>query len=140
LVVNIHELILEPNGTTFTNILLIGEEQNETNNAFEAKVDSDIRMMHFVNAKPGPKPFHQKYPAIVNETLNFIQLHSFSAQSRRRTDVSNASGVSLSMIHDHLINTIPGLTHIGKDTIHHLFMPPNRKTKSSKRFKFLNYS
>lgn len=45
--------------------------------------------------RPGPKPFFEQFPELVTVVTDFVKLHGFSAEARRRSSVGNMMGVSL---------------------------------------------
>ena len=70
--------------------------------------------IHLEPLRRGPKPVRERFPQIVQETLDFIQLHGFSAQERRRTANATGSGVTLADVQAHLIATVPGRKSISQ--------------------------
>ncbi|CAH1785112.1 unnamed protein product, partial [Owenia fusiformis] len=130
--VNIHELYY--NATLFedlVNIDIADEQAKDTQNKIQRE-----------RTRPGPKPghggrqpLHKKYPNIVDGAVNYMMLHGFAAQQRRRTDVATSVGVTTKDLRKHLIETIPDLTTISTSTVSRLMMPTNLNFKSAKYYK-----
>lgn len=137
--VNLHELCLESDGKTFIDIINLDKHTDETDVQSTDTHSSDQSRPSFQSfgSKMGRPVLHDKYPDIVEKTVEFLQMHSFAAQERRRSSVSNASGVTLSDIRSHLLKTVPGLKDngISRSTIQRLFYPPNKRHKSAKQYK-----
>ena len=66
-----------------------------------------------------------------------MKQHGFAAQSRRRSDTGNSSGVTASQIREHLYTMIPELKEhqISLSTIRRLFHAPNKTFNASGRYK-----
>jgi hypothetical protein len=82
---------------------------------------------------------HKEFPLLVNTAKDFIESHGYSAQSRRRSNVAQSSGVSLRQIQKHVLDNVDGLSKKGVsiNTVHHLLAPPNKKCRSAKLYKGL---
>ena len=106
-----------------------GGEQKNTEGAASA---SDV-FHHLPSSKPGRKPLHQQFPEIVTIVTDFVQQHGFAAESRRRTSVGNAMGVTLAEIKAHVLSKIPQLAKKGfsRTIIHELFIAPRRNTRNA---------
>ena len=75
----------------------------------------------------------------MTETVSFICLHGFAANSRRRNLIANSCGVTLENLRQHLLDNVPGLKEHGlsRKTVHHLMMPPRAGTNAAKNYKGL---
>ena len=140
-VANLHELVFEPQGSTFADILLLNKniETESANKDLDTNNNEPVPNQNITYMKPkkrGPIPRHLQFPEIVQATVDFVTQYSFSAQERQRTDVANVSGVNLHHVQEHLLSTIPGLKEKGlsKSTVHHLFTAPRRGTANAKHF------
>ena len=107
-------------GDTYADLLLLGGAESE---AVVPQEEAPEMMSTHVRNKPGRHPLYEVYPEIVTHTVTFIKLHGFSAQSRQRSTVGNAMGVSLEDVRQHLLNKLLELCKrgISKTTVHSLF-------------------
>lgn len=134
-IVNIHEMV-----TSSTFIEDVLNLDIDTANPDVPGTGEPINMKHIPKNKPekiGRTPLNIKYPQIVNLATNFIQLHGFAAQQRRRTEVGNSAGVSLEQIRRHILSKIPELKSVSRYTVHRLMIPPRSSTIASKYYKGL---
>ena len=76
--------------------------------------------------KRGRLAKHVQFPALVGETVRFLELHGSAAHTRRRNDVGNSLGVTLADLQKHLLSSIPGLQAKGlsRSTVHRLLVAP----------------
>lgn len=51
------------------------------------KPDANHPLPPYVKQKSGRSAIHVKYPEIIEATLEFLKVHGFAAQSRRRHDI-----------------------------------------------------
>ena len=84
--------------------------------------------------RPGPKPFFEQFPELITVVTDFVKLHGFSAEARRRSSVGNMVGVSLKDIVEHVKQKIPELkeTSISRHTIHRLLVASHIKGQESR--------
>ena len=68
--------------------------------------------------------FLQKYPTLVKDVKDYIALHGFGAQDKRRSEVGTI-GVTIGQIRTHL-QTIHDDLEVSLDTIRRLMVPPNK--------------
>ena len=59
--------------------------------------------------KRGRPAKHVQFPALVEETLCFLELHGSAAHTRRCNDMGNSLGVTPANLQKHLLSSIPGL-------------------------------
>ena len=135
--VNMHEFLLNATGDTFADMLTLdspvsGGEQKNTEGAASA---SDV-FHHLPSSKPGRKHLHQQFPEIVTIVTDFVQQHGFAAESRRRTSVGNAMGVTLADIKAHVLSKFPHLAKKGfsRAIIHELFIAPRCNMRNALRY------
>ena len=104
--------------------------------AAEAGKEPECEIVHHVPLKPGCKPLHQQFPEIITLITDYVQLHGFSAQSRRRSQVGNSMGVSLRDLQDHLKEKIPQLKKrgISRTTVHQLLVAPRQGVRNASRY------
>ena len=137
MLVNMHEFSLNATGDTFADMLTLDSpvsdgEQKNTEGAASA---SDV-FHHLPSSKPGRKPLHQQFPEIVTIVTDFVQQRGFAAESRRRTSVGNAMGVTLAEKKAHVLSKIPQLAKKGFSRMitHELFIAPRRNTRNALRY------
>jgi hypothetical protein len=138
--VNLHELSLDSDGNTFADIINLDETTDQTEKETGATAsNTPVYSESYSQSRLGRPLLHKQYPDIVEKTVQFLQLHSFAAQEKRRSSISNASGVTLNDIRTHLLKTVPGLKEngISRATVHRLFHPPNKRHNSAKLYKCL---
>lgn len=135
--VNMHEFSLMAHGDTFADLLLLDVEDNvlEEQQGEEPPQAAEV-FNHLPRQKPGRKPLHMQYPEIVTIVTDFIQLHGFAAESRRRSTVGNAMGVTLAELKAHVLSKVPSLANkgISRTVIHELLVAPRRKTRNAQRY------
>ena len=68
---------------------------------------------HRPQHQPGRKALHVQLPEIVSLVTDYIQLHRFTAESRRRSTVGNAVVVTLDEVRADLLSNVPGLAKKG---------------------------
>ena len=115
--IDVIELVFRPG---LVHELLTLDESLEMNN-FEMNNLKDITHVEegaFFYKKSGPVPLDKKYPQILVEIMNFVKLHGFAADSRRRN--TTLCGVTIENIHSrhcHIVwcdyrgHTFPPLPH-----------------------------
>lgn len=86
----------------------------------------------------GAIPIHKRFPNLPDVVCMFVKQNGVSAQERRRSGTYNV-GVSLEDIRKQVLREIPEIINwgISVDTIHRMFMPPNRRNKAHKLYKGL---
>lgn len=145
ILVNMHEFSMLAKGNTFADMFALVESKDITSDERQlpqSHTSSEQVIGHSelsVVMPSGRKPYHEIYPKLVTFVTEFIRLHGFSAEARRRSTTGNLMGVSLADIRDHVQEKIPELKKCGisRSTIHHLLCPPRKITVSSNRYKGL---
>ena len=84
--------------------------------------------------KRGKKRIVSKFPEIVGVVKKKLEDNSPMAQGRRRTDTMYVNGVTLSELRHEVLNSIPELEDISKDTIHRMMIAPNKSRNNSKSY------
>ena len=75
-----------------------GEPQTMSSSAPQAS-DANIPVVHHrPQLKPGRRPYYMEFPQLVTTVSDFVKLHGYAAEARRRTTVRNAILVSLWLI------------------------------------------
>ena len=101
-IVNMHKFLFSGHRDSFGDLLLLDGPVNA--DCVSAEADNsetstggaeEPQVVHHVPLKPGPKPLHKQFPEIVTLVTDYVQLHGFSAQSHRRSQVGNSMGVTL---------------------------------------------
>lgn len=147
-VVNIHEMYVD--GNFFEDILNIDihevppsnerKQQNDDEHVFNRETPDQNK------SKPGPKPGtggrpkkHEQFPTVVQHAVDFLKMHAFSAESRRRNDISLSMGVSMPELRAHLLKIVPDLQKNGMSlsTTKRILVAPNQHMKSAKYYKGL---
>ena len=135
---NMNDFSLLARGDTFADIFCLcedvavqepvrqGEPQTMSSSAPQAS-DANIPMVHHrPQLKPGRRPYYMEFPELVTTVSDFVKLHGYAAEARRRTTVGNAMGVSLADIVQHVKEQITELKEkgISRGTIHSLLVAP----------------
>ena len=138
-IINLHEMILD--GDVIEQLLSLDEASESVSPIVRiptaTMMSTDSRAYI---AKPRGRPsIVSKFPQIPQLVTDFIKQHGYSAQSRRRTAIGSACGVSLEDIRQYLISKIPELQGkgIGRTTVAYLMAPPRRGTTAATRYKTL---
>ena len=131
--VNIHEFSFSFHGDTFADMLLLYDhKEGQTDRSEQASNISEE--MHTLHCKPGRVPLHERHPRLVTAVLDFISLHGFAAESRRRTTVGNSMGGSLADIRKHVLQTFPEIKSISRSAIHLLMVTPRKGSINSRSY------
>ena len=135
--VNLHDFALASDGNTFVDLLCLCEKQSPSTQA--ACVGSLPQQEQSVvtrpNRKPGRRVICDEYPEVVIHAMEFIKLHGFGAQARRRSSEANSNGVTLEQIRTHLLTCIPGLKSLSRTTVHQLMVPPRKGSHNARRYR-----
>ncbi len=136
--INIHESCLNPDA--FCDLLMLPEDINTIDTEEIPEVDTTTNQPEINKKHAGGRPSkHKQFPAIVTETISFLRLYGFAANSRQRNLTANSCGVTLEDLRQHLFDNIPALKEhgISRKTAHHLMMPPRAGTHAAKNYKHL---
>ena len=135
---NLHEFVYTPGALE---CLLLDpkvtdiEGENDKDDQTQDKPDDEKK----VNRKGigGQPSLVSKFRGIIDEAAEFIKQHGFSAHSRRRTETSYSSGVSINEIREHLNFKFPEVKKqtISLTTISRMFQAPNKGFTASERYK-----
>ena len=97
------------------------DDEDVTRTTSESKDDKLSGIMFY--SKPSPIPLQDRYPQLLTTMLEFVKLHAFAAQIRRRAGTSTSVGVTLSQIHQHVLDNVDGLTKISRSKVYNLLPP-----------------
>ena len=133
-VIHVHGLIM--NESAFVT-LLNGEDPvreilSETSETVEGHHDQ--LSVFGPMKKTGRKATWEKFPKLTAVVDNFIKQNSFSAHGRRRETSGTGTGVTLEQIRKHVLNEIPELKDISRNTVHRLMVPPRKRTVHARSF------
>ena len=86
-IVNMHEFLFSGQRDSFADLLLLDTPVDSEADNKEDTEGEEPQVVHHVHLKPGRKPLSEQFPEIVTLVTDYVQLHGFSAQSRRRSQV-----------------------------------------------------
>ena len=135
-IVNMHEFLFSGQRDSFADLLLLDTPVDSEADNKEDTEGEEPQVVHHVHLKPGRKPLSEQFPEIVTLVTDYVQLHGFSAQSRRRSQVGNSMGVTLKDLQVHLKENIPELKRrgISRTAIHQLMVAPRQGVRNASRY------
>ena len=135
-IVNMHEFLFSGQRDSFADLLLLDTPVDSEADNKEDTEGEEPQVVHHVHLKPGRKPLTEQFSEIVTLVTDYVQLHGFSAQSRRRSQVGNSMGVTLKDLQVHLKEKIPELKRrgISRTAIHQLMVAPRQGVRNASRY------
>ena len=138
-IVNLHELIMQP-GSLTTLIGIQSHPQPPSTATVSKPQPSQTSCARTQMNRGGGRPsIVSRFPNLVDIVAEFIKQHGYQAHQRRRTETATSCGVTLREIQQHLYEKIPELKKqgVGKTTIAYLMAPPHKGHRSAERYKSL---